>query len=410
MLRRDSIRITIIGFCLLLGMAGSVGIFFYNGMVDGLRDRGLANFDSYLQIGMNRIEDEIANIRTRTLFLARTPAMGNLVRAHYNGGVDPEDGSTEAELLAQLGTLFVRMAELNKHIYRIRLVGVERNGRELLEATRKGGMISLSPPSALNEIGESSFFREAIGLNPQEIYQSGFEVALAPENSLRGIRSFLRTATPLHNDTGEIFGILVIDVDTFSVMRQLRQSIPSEANIYLLNSRGELISRPPPWDMALEEQKGLSGLDPSLVSTVIEGESDSYSGVVTGKDEREIAIFARKFLLHHDSGEFVLAAMAIPMSVLRESADNIRAQISLIAILFSIFGALLLFAATNRHARPMEALTRAAHQILAGRPLSQINWPESADGPAGKLRDAFVEVITTILNREKANRRDRSQA
>lgn len=128
MLRRDSIRITIIGFCLLLGMAGSVGIFFYNGMVDGLRDRGLANFDSYLQIGMNRIEDEIANIRTRTLFLARTPAMGNLVRAHYNGGVDPEDGSTEAELLAQLGTLFVRMAELNKHIYRIRLVGVERNG------------------------------------------------------------------------------------------------------------------------------------------------------------------------------------------------------------------------------------------------------------------------------------------
>ena len=150
--------------------------------------------------------------------------LAGIMRASLAGGTDPLSGMKTSEWLARLGTRFTAELTAKPAYAQFRIIGIADGGREILRVDRSGpdGKIRRVPDGELQRKGDRGYFKEAIRMQPDEVYVSEIDL-----NQEQGVIETpyvptLRVATVILSPSGDPFGIIIINLDLRPAFDRLR--------------------------------------------------------------------------------------------------------------------------------------------------------------------------------------------
>lgn len=268
----------------------------------------------------------------------------------------------------------------------LRLIGAD--GQELVrvDRARMGAPIRVVSGKDLQQKDDRDYFKDASRLAAGAIYVSEIDY-----NQEHGIKDktlpVLRVAMPLHRLSGDLFGVLIVNVDMGPTIEALHQHKSPYSNLYLINDRGEYLVHP---DRAREFQFETNVLFrlkdefPEIVA--LAGATAPTTQIVNiGGEKAGVAVWPIEL-----GGLRRLTLISIlPGAILYASVNTVRDSSLLggaIAIVCAV-GAALLFA--RALAKPLTRMTEAVSGLRSGQLLP---LPVDAGGEIGSLAKAIYRL------------------
>lgn len=177
-------------------------------------------------------------------FLRNTPAVNGLVRAYRNQGQDPATGLPVAHWREQLAAVFKAYLEYHPGIYQARLLGVENNWHELVRVERAGAGVTITPDAMLQSKGARDYTQAVASLAPNSLYISDLTLNREYGQIEYPWRPTVRIVLPVYTVNNRLFGALVLNIDTTSLIDELRQISLPGTELYLLNTDQAYILHP----------------------------------------------------------------------------------------------------------------------------------------------------------------------
>ncbi|MBF0380912.1 MAG: response regulator [Magnetococcales bacterium] len=352
----------------LCGVLG-VGLLSFNSSDDLLQKQALARLGDELArekaVLHNRMTTVVKDLRN----LAKSDAVAGIIRADNNEGYDEEQNMTSELWQQRLARRFSTIMEQRPEYAKIRLIGKQNRGMEIVRVDRLDSMLETVTTDELQQKAQRKYFEEAMNVGKGQLYFS--KVNLNRENGKISYppTTVMRVAMPVEGYFKETFGIVIISVD-FELLSHSLLNPPPNIYYFLANSRGDYIIHP-------DENKRLAFEFNKQAK--IDDDFSTYSQWANGPNHETIPyrrIFPDKelgiALAHFHFSEWnkpdhhlVLGAVA-KLSELQKSSDILRSRL-LILIAFSvILLTLLTVLVAKRLTSPIRELTKVADQVTAG--------------------------------------------
>ena len=189
-----------------------------------------------------RLEGLASNVE----FLTRTPPIAGLDRAHRNGGLDPEDGSTEEAWVTRLETIFRSLMLSHSHYLQVRLIGFEDGGRELVRAQRSesGSEIMLIRGEQLQEKGAEPYMIQAL----EEAARSEVRTVFSEITLNRELGAITQPATPMlramavaRGEGGRPYGVIVVNIGPSGIFDEQVGGLVAGRTYIVTNPRGQVL-------------------------------------------------------------------------------------------------------------------------------------------------------------------------
>lgn len=400
---RLSTRITIAAIALVA--AGAVALMYIEEA--HLRDRYTSEHRTELEQRLRaeklRLNQAINALRQDVLFLSDTPPVYGIVRAALNGGYDRRYGNTDKIWKERLQQIFSAFSNAHPYYYQIRYIGVADAGRELVRVDNRAGDIEITPSTGLQAKADQDYFKTTLGLRAGEVHLSEFNL-----NRERGAieqphRPTLRAATPVFTPSGEIFGMVVINMDVSHLLGFATSALPAGVQAYLTNMNGEYLLHP---DVRRSFGFELGGKDNAsadfpLLGTMFSLRASGHLPLQMAATKAGAQYLAAE-RIHFDPGNparFLLLTYVIPDTAAMKKITLIPSGHVIggfIAMLLVSGMALLVL---RRIFSPLEQLTLAANKISAGN--HDILLPQNGSGEIGSLANALGVMLAKLSQREQ---------
>lgn len=409
---RLSTRITIATIALVV--AGAMALIFIEEA--RLRDVYLsgqrAGLEKNLHTGKLRLGQAINTLRQDVLFLSNTPPVSGIVRAALNRGYDARDSETREEWEMRLQQIFSAFSTAHPDYYQIRYIGVAGGGRELVRIDNRGGKIEIMPPSMLQAKGDRDYFKAALELHAGEVYLSEFNL-----NQERGVierpyQPTLRVATPVFTPSGQIFGMVVINMDVRPLLESTTLGLPAGVQAYVTNMNGEYLLHPDTqrsFGSELGSKDNIISDFPSLETMFNLRASEHFllQAVATKAGTQYLAA-ERIYFDPGNPARFMVLTYHIPDTVAAQQMVSIPLKNivgGFVAMLLVSGIALLVL---RRTFAPLKRITTAAREIAAGN--RHIRLAETGGGEIGELANALNGMLdrlsdSDLIERESAFRK-----
>lgn len=183
-------------------------------------------------------------LRRDALFLASVPPVQGLVRANLNGGFDATEQTERALWERQLQSIFAGFMSTNPQLLQVRYIGAANHGMELVRVDRVGDDVAVIPHEQLQAKEDSPYFQATLGVEAGKTYISDFNLnrehgQIDPANI-----PTLRSTASVYGPNGELFGMIVLNVDGRAIVEQLNIATPKDFQIYLSNGDGDYLVNP----------------------------------------------------------------------------------------------------------------------------------------------------------------------
>ena len=156
-----------IAMILLVAIAVSaVGWLGYRDLEQEILPRVLDRTETHARLVASDLESHVRSARGDIAGFRAAAALNGLVRARTAGGIDPVDGLSEKTWHDRHAERLLAELEAKPAYAQFRIIGVENGGRELVRVDRSGpnGAVRLVPEAELQQKGDRSYFKDAIGL------------------------------------------------------------------------------------------------------------------------------------------------------------------------------------------------------------------------------------------------------
>jgi diguanylate cyclase (GGDEF)-like protein/PAS domain S-box-containing protein len=362
-----------------------------------------AHLDSSIQTQRLRLNQQIDLLRRDALFLSNTPPISGIVRAAQNRGIDPRDGNARAKWEARLQEIFSAFSQAHPGYYRMRYIGANGVGREIVRVDSHGGQILSVLPDRGAGQGEWDFFRQALKLPKGEVHLSEFEYQRGSAGDDPERIQTLRAATPVYDSSGKVFGILVISLDVRGLLESSREGLPADVQTYVANRAGQYLLHP---EASRSFSFGMRGRDsiaadfPILAQMFQPGTEGALSAqaMTVSKDDQLFAATR----LHFDPvnpDRFLVLMYRIPDVLVGRQLFTLP----MVQLAPWLVGILLIGAVAMRSLRrsfaPLEQLTLAAEKIAAGE--HDVELPQRGVAEIGRLTQAVSIMFGTLSQREQ---------
>ncbi|MCW8997184.1 MAG: PAS domain S-box protein, partial [Kangiellaceae bacterium] len=174
------------------------------------------------------------------LFLSKTPPIKGLSLAYQSN-----DEAQKMIWSERLETIFSGILETRSQYVKIRLIGVDDNGREIVNVVKNRSGIYKTPKSRLQQKGARGYFQKARSNQLGDVYFSKIELAKEDGKIAIPHVPVLRIATPVYDaDNSELFGIVIISTDFHSLVDNLKSAKLKHVQFYLTNEEGDYLYHP----------------------------------------------------------------------------------------------------------------------------------------------------------------------
>ena len=394
---------------LLVALAVSaVGWLSYRNLEQALLPRVLDRIETHSRFVATELESHARNGPSEIATFQGLEAVGGVMRARLNGGIDPTDQIPESLWRERLGGRLAAQMAL-RSVHSLRLIGVEDGHREIVRVDRSGpdGAVRIVPESELRRVGDEPYFRDTIGLAADGIYVS--HVELKADNGVVETPHLatLLIAKPVVAPDGRPFGIVIINVDMRPALDRVRSSVRPGEDVYVVDGRGAYLLHPDPtreFGSQLEKPNDWRSDFPTLASSL--GATRSIAKLLPERGPHPDAIALAPVLLA--GSEWVAVIERVPNAVFMASAAAIRDSSLLVGLIAVLCAAGLAVFIARTLTRPIIQLTAAVEGAGRDGPTA---IPVDAGGETGVLARAFARVMgevnakTTALENEVEDHR-----
>ncbi|QYJ98594.1 response regulator [Shewanella alkalitolerans] len=327
-------------------------------IVDGLR----SDLEIQSEQVNNQAQDRLNRYFNNLRFLFETPPISGLSRARNNQGIDPVDETRYDQWRHRLETIFVAFLQNNREYEQLRILSSD--GMELIRVDRRGGAVQVIDDTNLQDKQGRDYFQASKDLQQGEIYTSPINLNREFGKIDYPYRPMLRLATPIFDDNGGRFGLLIVNINANDLLSSFKSLVPAPIELVLTDSDGYFLVHPD------EEMRFSRDLHPDLVWDKHYQQSktlkrnfelvlDSYH------DNKPYYAYRRAITLSNDaqSGRLSATLMA-PKQYVQELAVSRR--ISVYSFMLAV-GVLFLFVVIilGRSARSSQALAKEKAQSAA---------------------------------------------
>jgi PAS domain S-box-containing protein len=396
-----------IAMILLVAIAVSaVGWLSYRDLEQGLLPRVLDRLETHSRLVATEFELTARNAPGDIIIFRDLAAVGGLMRARLNDGIDPVDGTTEALWRERLTNRLSAQLAIRPAYIQMRLVGADHGGREIARIDHSGpnGSFRAVADSGLRRVGETTWFRESIKLPSNEIHASRIE--LNEDRISEPEAPTMRVATPVFI-AGKALGIVVIDIDMGPALDRVRKSPRPGEGVYVVDAGGGYLVHPDRsrefgWQQGapndwLKDWPDFAGLrgNARSVALMVPDRSGNPEGIT----------FAPVVLA---GSQWVAVIELAPNAAFMTPAAAIRNSTLLVGLIAVLGAAALAPLIARSLIGPIVKLTKAVENVGQS---GAAAIPVDAGGETGVLARAFVRVIgeanakTLALEREVAEHR-----
>lgn len=179
-------------------------------------------------------------------FLANTPPISGIIRAADNDGFDRDENTTMSLWQERLSRIFYAFMSSQPEIAQIRYIGKNENGMELVRVERQhgSGAMRIVPDKLLQPKGNRDYFEKPAQLNSDEIYISDITLNREYGRLDYPLWPTYRVATPVHDDEGRFFGIVIINYNAQYMLDAFQAELPADMSLYMINSDGQYLMHP----------------------------------------------------------------------------------------------------------------------------------------------------------------------
>lgn len=354
---------------------------------------------------LTQFQGSVDHLRRNVLFLSKLPAVPAIIRTTLNQGKDPIDNTSLALWNQRLEDILLAFSNANPEYYQIRLIGLKNGGLELIRADTQDAVVRPTPPNQLQKKGDRGYFKAALNLKEGEIYLS--EVDLNREFGKVEVphRPTLRATTPIFTASGEMFCLMVINMDVGPALADLSRGLGSNVRVYLTNQEGDYLAHPDSsrtfgFDLGTPH-RWQSDLDGTTVSTQQTRPASTVPQLQEIKVSGEaMHVLSRKLYFDpQQPSRHMTLALAVKDEFINSNILRIRTTTLASAGVIALVVALMLFLYLRRLLQPLQQLRLAAVEIGKGN-----YWPRLPRGATGEIRTltaAFQGMLDRISLREQ---------
>ncbi|HJV03602.1 MAG TPA: ATP-binding protein [Burkholderiaceae bacterium] len=192
------------------------------------------------------LAQQIATLERDALFLATLPPLGGIARAAANGGYDALEATPMDLWQRRLTSIFKAYTATNPDIQQVSLVGLSGPGRELVRVNRSGAHIVAAGPGQLRLAAQEPQVQAALRLAPGQVHVSDIGFERAGGLAATPATPVLLAATPVPDQQGQPFAVIVIDYAARAILAPPGASLPPDLSAYLTNGQGDFLLHPDP--------------------------------------------------------------------------------------------------------------------------------------------------------------------
>lgn len=347
-----------------------------------------------------RIHTIIERMKEDVLFLSATPPIQGIIRAQNNNGIDSVDGSSENTWKKRLASIFVSFVKSKPHYLKVRYIGIKNKGKELVRVDKLKGKLKKYIGENMQSKAYRPYFKKGISLKNNTVYLTDVNYNREFGKITKPYSSVMRAVTPVYNNEGNVFGIVVLTLDVnhmFSKYLSAFENHENEISRYIVNSRGDFLSthgghnilafefRESSSSLSVHEEWGDFFKKPNKVSIT--------KKII--KDGRNIALYAKKlFFDENDKNKYLVLAEEKPYEQVVDKAGYVK-NFSLFVSVLLLFPALIItIIFSNRFTKPLNKITAAVTNFKEKR--SAFKLDVSSKDEIGTLATAFSEMVEDL--------------
>ena len=291
----------------------------------------------------------------------------------------------------ELAQLFLSMLAAQPEYQRLRLIGAENFGMELLSVDRNGRV----PDSALKERGHFPYVFKALKLKPGNQFLSDISSHnAASDESLK-----LQLANPVWNDARQAIGVIVLSIDIEELFQRLQEELPDYYQIFLANSDG-LMMLNPEYSTAKRKVRGPSvQLQEQIPQTqrLISAETDRLLVALPARHKQppRLASFTRIEIGSGETKTPLILGLAIPEEHILQASHALDERMIQLVTGLSLLTLLLSLWLARTLIRPLNQLGQAISQFTQNFSLAPL--PTRRNDELGQLARDLRKMQEKIL-------------
>ncbi|MBB4301294.1 PAS domain S-box-containing protein [Rhodobium orientis] len=399
-------KVAVFAATLVVFTAVTVGVLQYRQHAAYWQDHERQRLDFGLRQAAQNLLNLVETARRQALVLAGTPPIQRIASATKFDGVDPFSGDGIETWKDRLTQIFLSLARSNPELLQIRYIQLADNGRELVRVDRIGPKVVAIPDEKLQQKGDRDYVTGTFDAPLGSVRLFGID--LNREHGAVEIpkKPVLRVGTPIYDETGRAFGLIVLNIDMRPVLAKLPTNFASGRTFYVTNERGDYLVHPDAEKTFAFDFGGQNRLQNDIPQVgalfdPVGGGGQEKPGQVSGILNDSIAAFHKVYFDASDPDRFLMMAAFTPVSrVFAEDAASRNKTIAISGAL-AIVGALLAIFAASLIVRPLKRLTGATGQLVQGHALEEIDIPTDRPDEVGELGRAFRKMAVTLRFREE---------
>ncbi|AKI01035.1 PAS domain S-box [Hoeflea sp. IMCC20628] len=327
--------------------------------------------------------------------LSQTPPIQGIARSTMNGGVDPLDGASTKVWQQWLGTTFASMMAARPDYVQLRYIGLKDQGRELVRTNRLASGIEIVADAALQQKAEEPYFQAGLATPRNGVHFS--EVTYNRERGAldSALVPTVRVVMPIFDESGTIFGMIVINADYSEMLRRAFVEISPKDNTFVLNNSGDYMEYT--GDGAIgrfEFRDNYSAPPPLFVDQILKTRLDEEAFV----SDSDVSYFVRLNIDPDNPDAFLGVVVRVPYAELMSSAFQARRD-SLVwggVLVLCCFAASLVMA--RSFTAPLNRLTAEIKHSSGHKKLE--NLPLERGDEIGELARAFDQKTRALATKE----------
>ncbi|MGL4318134.1 MAG: diguanylate cyclase domain-containing protein [Pseudomonas sp.] len=308
-----------------------------------------------------------------------------------------DGGSEHARAEDDLAELFRAQMQVHPEFLQIRLISAGGHGLEQVRVDRDGDRLLRVEGADLQEKAHYPYVFETLLLKPRQVRLSPIVInhELGAHSALG--RPTLHVSTPLADEQGQVFALVVVNVDLDQLFLQLKSDLPDYYRVYLSNNWGDLLVHPDPQrTFGFEQGRRMFLQDefPEVRQLLDDGSRDGLvSRADSDGDEPLVAAFTR---LGRSEQRFVILGLAMPEAKVLAAAAHLGQRIAQVVLLFSLLALGIAIVASRALTRPLKSMTQAVQNFSREHRVSAL--PEQRRDELGLLARSFRQMQEEVLS------------
>jgi signal transduction histidine kinase/ActR/RegA family two-component response regulator len=390
---RLSVRLTLAMTALVVCAVAAVGLLAYYNIGRAVVPSGLTRLAYQAKARLGAYEAILRVVRNEVVSARSLPAHEGIARARLNGGRDPQLGLSDAQWRQHAAAVYAGNMRVKPGIVGYHLIGVADGGRALIEVDRRGldGAIRTVPEAELPRLGNGEAFRQAIALTgDEEVYFSPVRVVQRDEGDGLAYLPLISAAAPIRSATGEVFAVLMVDLDLRPTFERIRAALDNDTDVYFVEADGGyLMNYMEGHVVPAERERRWQDDFPELAASL--GDKPGTATVFTAPDGRRIA--AAIVVAPLSSGVRTGVIETEPFDRIMAPATALQGPGLIVAVAAAMVAVLLSALLSRSLAKPVVQITAA---VGAFSRTGRLIVPTGLSGESKILADAFAEMVGKI--------------